>query len=86
MSVAGSSARSASRRAVSSAGSTDAPASTSWSSALGPEPSICSTRRRAGSSAVSSVTIATCASVSAKANTASESCSTQRTCSADDVS
>ncbi len=51
-----------------------------------PEPSICSTRRSAGKSPLSSLTIAVWASVSANASTAPESVSTQCTCSADDVS
>ncbi|CFE38569.1 Uncharacterised protein [Mycobacterium tuberculosis] len=58
----------------------------SRSSALGPEPAICSTSRRAGTLPESSATIVACESVSANNTTASESCKTQRTCSADEVS
>jgi hypothetical protein len=47
---------------------------------------MCSTRRSSGSSPASSAIIEAWASVSAKAITAPESVSTQRTCSADDVS
>ncbi len=83
--MAGASERTAALRSATALSAIPSPAAVSCSTAPG-EPSSTSTWRNSGRVSASSATVSAWVSVSTIATTAPESCSTQRTCSAEEVS